>query len=86
MKTMPRASKAPWILFQVAEALGHGSDAITRKHYISAQAMETARAAKIAEALTPKPAGTDLRQLEIMLRQLSPEQLAILMDSVTKRV
>jgi hypothetical protein len=70
----------------VAEALGHGSDAITRKHYISAQALDSARATRIAEALTPTPVAPNLTDLENLLRQLAPEQLQALMTSVAKRV
>ena len=69
----------------VAEALGHGTDAITKKHYISAQALDSARATRIAEALTPKSPAPDLGHLESLLRQLAPEQLATLMASVAKR-
>jgi integrase len=68
----------------VAEALGHGTDAITRKHYISPEALDSARMNRIAEALNGKPATPDLSQLEILLRQLAPEQLQSLIASVAK--
>jgi integrase len=68
----------------VAEALGHGTDAVTRKHYISPEAMDSARTTRIAEALAPKPAGPDLKVLEGLLRQLAPEHLEALLTSVGK--
>ena len=68
----------------VAEALGHGNDAVTRKHYITEQALDTARAAKIAEMLTPKPTNSDLASLESQLKQLAPAQLESLIASVAK--
>src|SRR5262249_52932674 len=63
----------------VAEALGHGTDAITRKHYISTEAMDGARVTRIAEALTPRSATPDLSHLESLLRRLALDQLATLL-------
>jgi len=68
----------------VAEALGHSTDAITRKHYISPEAMDSARATRIAEALAPKPTAPDLKALEGLLRHLAPEHLEALLTSVGK--
>lgn len=36
----------------VARALGHGSDEVTRRHYITESAMDSARSARVSEALT----------------------------------
>ena len=35
----------------VARALGHGSDEVTKRHYISESAMDAARSARVTEAL-----------------------------------
>ncbi len=70
----------------VAEALGHGTDTITRKHYISHETLDSARTTRITKALAAKPAAPELRRLESLLRQLAPEQLEALMVSVAKQV
>ena len=53
----------------VARALGHGSDEVTKRHYISESAMDSARSARVSEAL----AG-DLDGLIAHLLALSPAQ------------
>ncbi|MBL9040612.1 MAG: tyrosine-type recombinase/integrase [Myxococcales bacterium] len=53
----------------VARALGHGSDEVTKRHYISESAMDSARSARVSEAL----AG-DLDGLIATLLALSPAQ------------
>lgn len=53
----------------VAPALGHGSDEVTKRHYISESAMDSARSARVSKAL----AG-DLDGLIAALLALSPAQ------------
>ena len=53
----------------VARALGHGSDEVTKRHYISQSAMDSARSARVSEAL----AG-NLDGLIATLLALSPAQ------------
>ena len=53
----------------MARALGHGSDEVTKRHYISESAMDSARSARVSEAL----AG-DLDGLIAHLLALSPAQ------------
>ena len=56
----------------VAQALGHGSDAVTRRHYIAPAAFDAARAARVAGALLGE---ADLDTLIETLRNLPGEQL-----------
>ena len=56
----------------VAQALGHGSDAVTRKHYITPSALDSARSARVAGALLGEP---DLDSLIATLRSLPSTQL-----------
>lgn len=56
----------------VAQALGHGSDAVTRRHYIAPDALDSARAARVAGALL---GASDLASLISTLRSLPSEQL-----------
>ncbi len=55
----------------VAHALGHGSFAVTAKHYASAESVQGARTARVAEALA---AGDD--PVSRLLATLTPTQLA----------
>lgn len=63
----------------VAQALGHGSDAVTRKHYIAPDALESARSARVAGALL---GAADLDGLIETLRRLPSEQLNYVFSSV----
>lgn len=56
----------------VAQALGHGSDAVTRRHYIAPSALDDARSSRVAGALLGE---TDLDGLISTLRNLPSEQL-----------
>ena len=56
----------------VAQALGHGSDAVTRKHYIAPSALDSARSARVAGALLGE---ADLDTLIATLRSLPSAQL-----------
>lgn len=62
----------------VAAALGHGSDAVTLKHYIAPSALDAARASRVAAALLEP----ELDQLVSALRSLSPAQLARVLSAV----
>lgn len=55
----------------VAKALGHGSDAITRRHYIAPFALDSVRSARVAGALLGE---ADLDSLIETLRNLPSEQ------------
>ena len=56
----------------VAQALGHGSDAVTRKHYIAPSAIDSARTSRVAGALLGE---ADLDSLIATLRSLPSMQL-----------
>ena len=56
----------------VAQALGHGSDAVTRKHYITPSAIDSARSSRVAGALLGE---VDLDGLIATLRSLPSVQL-----------
>ncbi len=56
----------------VAKALGHGSDSVTRKHYLAPGALDTARSACVVGALLGE---VDLDGLIATLRGLPSEQL-----------
>lgn len=56
----------------VAQALGHSSDAVTRRHYIEPAALDAVRASRVAEALLGE---SDLEGLISTLRSLPNEQL-----------
>src|SRR5262249_18462467 len=56
----------------VAQALGHANDAVTRKHYIAASALDSARSVKVAAALI---GDLDLDGLIASLRTLPPNHL-----------
>jgi integrase len=56
----------------VAQALGHGSDSVTRRHYIAPGALDSARAARVAGLLLGE---ADLEGLIGTLRRLPGEQL-----------
>jgi integrase len=56
----------------VAQALGHGSDSVTRRHYIEPSALESVRASRVAGTLLGEP---DLEGIITTLRSLSSEQL-----------
>lgn len=55
----------------VAQALGHGSDSVTRRHYIAPSALQSARAARVAGVLLGE---ADLDGLIGTLRNLPSEQ------------
>jgi integrase len=66
----------------VARALGHGSDAVTRRHYIAPSALDSARSARVESALL----GTaDLDGLITTLRNLPAEQLDTVCSAVGYR-
>lgn len=66
----------------VAQALGHGSDAVTRRHYISPASLDAARASRVASALL----GTsDLDSIIHTLRSLPPDQLHTVCSAVGYR-
>ena len=56
----------------VAQALGHANDAVTRKHYITASALDSVRSVKVAAALI---GDTDLDGLIASLRTLPQAHL-----------
>jgi len=62
----------------VARALGHGSDAITRKHYIAQRALDSARTARVASALL----STRLDGVLATLRDLSADELDAVCSAV----
>jgi len=53
----------------VARALGHGSDEVTKRHYITESAMDSARTTRVSEALLGNVDG-----LIATLLALSPAQ------------
>lgn len=70
----------------VAEALGHGSDTITKRHYIQPGAIERASVKRVAAALSSKPTPPpNLDTLADALRSLTPDQLEALLSSVGAR-
>jgi integrase len=76
----------------VADALGHSSDAITKRHYIDGTAMHNASIKRVATALATKPpvAGAektspDLDGLATTLCSLGDEQLQTLLAAVAGR-
>lgn len=76
----------------VAEALGHGSDEVTKRHYIDPTAAKNASIKRVADALTSKRAtpadklpSADLAALAAALQSLDPEQLKALLSSVPER-
>lgn len=56
----------------VAQALGHGSDEVTKRHYIERSALDAVRAARVAGVLLGK---ADLSSLITALRTLPKEEL-----------
>ena len=66
----------------VAQALGHGSDAVTRKHYILPSALDSARSARVADALLGQ---ASLDSLIATLRGLPSEQLDLVCAAVGLR-
>jgi len=56
----------------VAQALGHGSDSVTRRHYIAPSALDSVRSARVVGTLLGEP---DLDSVISILRNLSSEQL-----------
>ena len=69
----------------VAEALGHGSDAITKRHYIAPGALAEASVKRVNEALHGAAPATDLAPLREALASLPPAQLAELLASLGRR-
>ena len=77
----------------VARALGHGSFAMTARHYASESSVDNAKASKVSDLLgnsshTPShgeasPSGADPEQLLGMLKNLSAQQLAELLSKVS---
>ena len=65
----------------VARALGHGSDEVTRRHYIAPSALDTARSARVASALL----GSHLDSVINTLRSLTPDELDTVCASVGYR-
>jgi integrase len=73
----------------VASALGHGSFAITARHYVNPEALANAKARKVSAALTTSPSQAscaDLSGLSAALAALSPDELAAVLRSVGKPV
>ena len=73
----------------VAAALGHGSFAITARHYVNPQTLANAKARKVSAALAAPTAPsesrhTDLSGLSAALATLSPDELAAVLRSVGK--
>ncbi len=66
----------------VAQALGHASDAVTRRHYIAASALDSASAKTVAAALI---GDRDLDSLRAVLQTLPPSQLDRLCASLGYR-
>ena len=56
----------------VARALGHGSDAVTRKHYLAPGALDSARSARVVDVLL---GDAELEGIIATLRSLSSDQL-----------
>jgi integrase len=63
----------------VAQALGHGSDSVTKRHYIAPSALSSARSARVASALLGTP---DIDSLITTLRNLPQAQLDEVCSSV----
>jgi hypothetical protein len=63
----------------VAQALGHGSDEVTRRHYIAPAALDGARSARVASALMGH---ANLDSLISSLRNLPPDQLEAVCSAV----
>ena len=73
----------------VASALGHGSFAITARHYVNPETLANAKARKVsaARAASPsEPPSTDLYGLSAALSALSPDERAAVLRSVGKPV
>lgn len=66
----------------VAQALGHGSDEVTKRHYIAPSALDSARSARVASALLGR---SDLASLIGTLRTLPPDQLEVVCSAVGYR-
>jgi integrase len=74
----------------VADALGHGSDAITKRHYIDPTQAHNASLKRVSDALMGKAKASatqapDLGSLADTLRQLAPEQLQALLATVGEK-
>lgn len=73
----------------VAAALGHGSFAITARHYVNPDTLANAKARKVSAALAmptapSEPPRADLSGLSSALAALSPEELAAVLRSAGK--
>ena len=77
----------------VAAALGHGSFAVTARHYVHPDTLANAKARKVSAALSESPTAPnprssvlpgDLAQLGAALSALSPDQLAAVLRTVGK--
>ena len=73
----------------VAAALGHGSFAITARHYVNPDTLANAKARKVSAALAgptapSEPQRADLSGLSAALAALSPDELAAVLRSVGK--
>lgn len=73
----------------VAAALGHGSFAITARHYVNPETLANAKARKVSAALAGptapnEPQRADLSGLSAALAALSPDELAAVLRSVGK--
>lgn len=74
----------------VAEALGHGSDEVTKRHYIDGETVRNSTIERVAELLGQDPAsdqrpalvGPELVQLAAALRSLSREQRNALFELI----
>jgi integrase len=77
----------------VARALGHGSFAMTARHYASESSVDNAKASKVSDLLgnsshapshgEASPSGADPEQLLGLLKNLSAQQLAELLSKVS---
>ena len=75
----------------VAAALGHGSFAVTARHYVNPDTLANAKARKVSAALASpsvasEPVKADLTSLSAALAALSPDELTALLRSVGKSV
>ena len=73
----------------VTAALGHGSFAITARHYVNPDTLANAKARKVSAALAgptapSEPQQADFSGLSAALAALSPDELAAVLRSVGK--
>ena len=73
----------------VAAALGHGSFALTAKHYAQPEAIVEARTARVLDVLdlarAAEPAATAQEQAQRLLQSLDPQTLAHLTELLAQK-